>query len=58
MWQERSKCEGLFCTVIADNFEWTNGYTVRFGIFFVDLKDGLKRYPKKSAAWFKKLLPH
>uniref|UniRef100_A0A6N2KKK3 Beta-glucosidase n=1 Tax=Salix viminalis TaxID=40686 RepID=A0A6N2KKK3_SALVM len=33
-----------------------NGYTVRFGINYVDYKDGLKRYPKLSAHWFKSFL--
>jgi beta-glucosidase len=29
---------------------------VRFGLNFVDYNDGLKRYPKLSAHWFKKFL--
>lgn len=56
MWQEKNKCEGYLAWSLFDDFEWTDGYTARFGIFFVDFRDGLKRYPKKSAAWFKKLL--
>ncbi|KAI3874981.1 hypothetical protein MKW98_019554 [Papaver atlanticum] len=42
---------------LLDNFEWNAGYTVRFGINFVDYKDGLlRRYPKSSALWFKHFL--
>ena len=29
---------------------------VRFGLVFVDFEDGRKRYLKKSAKWFRKLL--
>lgn len=57
MWQEENKCEGYLAWSLFDDFEWTDGYTARFGNFFVDfLFFFLKRYPKKSAAWFKKLL--
>ncbi|KAJ4711677.1 putative Beta-glucosidase [Melia azedarach] len=39
-----------------DNFEWSSGYTLRFGITYVDYKDGLKRSFKKSALWFRSFL--
>ncbi|CAD6260548.1 unnamed protein product [Miscanthus lutarioriparius] len=48
--------KGYFAWSLLDNFEWVNGYTVRFGIYFVDYSDGLKRYPKSSAHWFKEFL--
>ncbi|KAF3338293.1 beta-glucosidase 12-like protein [Carex littledalei] len=48
--------KGYFAWSLLDNFEWGNGYTVRFGINFVDYENGLKRYPKKSAYWFKQFL--
>ncbi|KAG8064804.1 hypothetical protein GUJ93_ZPchr0004g39267 [Zizania palustris] len=48
--------KGYFAWSLLDNFEWVNGYTVRFGINFVDYNDGNKRYPKTSAHWFKKFL--
>ncbi|XVF19215.1 hypothetical protein REPUB_Repub11eG0090400 [Reevesia pubescens] len=50
------KVKGYFAWSLLDNFEWAFGYTVRFGINFVDYKDGLKRYPKLSAHWFKNFL--
>ncbi|XP_037495946.1 beta-glucosidase 12 [Jatropha curcas] len=48
--------KGYFAWSLLDNFEWNSGYTVRFGINYVDYKNGLKRYPKLSARWFKKFL--
>ncbi|XP_061361379.1 cyanogenic beta-glucosidase-like isoform X1 [Gastrolobium bilobum] len=48
--------KGYFAWSLLDNMEWDSGYTVRFGLVFVDFKDGLKRYPKLSALWFKNFL--
>ncbi|KNA25154.1 hypothetical protein SOVF_008800 [Spinacia oleracea] len=54
--KEGVNVKGYFAWSLLDNFEWSSGYTVRFGINYVDYKDGLKRYPKLSAFWFKKFL--
>ncbi|XP_062172006.1 beta-glucosidase 13-like [Alnus glutinosa] len=48
--------KGYFAWSLLDNFEWNSGYTVRFGINYVDYKNGLKRHPKLSAHWFKTFL--
>jgi len=48
--------KGYFVWSFLDNMEWASGYTVRFGFIFVDFKNGLKRYPKLSAQWFKNFL--
>ncbi|WJZ88540.1 hypothetical protein VitviT2T_007828 [Vitis vinifera] len=50
------KVKGYFAWSLLDNFEWNSGYTVRFGINFVDYKDRLRRHPKLSAFWFKNFL--
>ncbi|XP_008775422.3 beta-glucosidase 12-like [Phoenix dactylifera] len=50
--REGADVRGYFAWSLLDNFEWVDGYTVRFGINYVDYKDGLKRYPKSSALWF------
>ncbi|XP_052108033.1 beta-glucosidase 24-like isoform X2 [Arachis duranensis] len=47
---------GYFIWSLLDNFEWCDGYTVQFGIVYVDFANGLKRYPKDSAKWFKNFL--
>ncbi|KAG0456852.1 hypothetical protein HPP92_024640 [Vanilla planifolia] len=47
---------GYFVWSLLDNWEWAAGYTSRFGLYFVDYKDNLKRYPKNSVQWFKALL--
>ncbi|KAF7824014.1 beta-glucosidase 12-like [Senna tora] len=48
--------KGYFAWSLLDNFEWGSGYTVRFGINFVDYKNGLKRHQKLSAHWFRNFL--
>jgi beta-glucosidase/6-phospho-beta-glucosidase/beta-galactosidase len=35
-----------------DNFEWAQGYTLRYGIHYTDYKT-LKRIPKDSALWYR-----
>ncbi|KAJ3679743.1 hypothetical protein LUZ60_017754 [Juncus effusus] len=54
--REGANVKGYFAWSLLDNFEWVNGYTVRFGINFVDYENGQKRYPKKSSHWFKQFL--
>ncbi|KAK4789952.1 hypothetical protein SAY86_017256 [Trapa natans] len=48
--------KGYFVWSLLDNWEWTAGYSSRFGLYFVDYKDKLKRYPKDSVQWFKNFL--
>ncbi|XP_073141528.1 beta-glucosidase 13-like [Henckelia pumila] len=50
------KVKGFFGWTFLDTFEWGSGYTLRFGYYYVDFKDGLKRIPKKTAIWFKNFL--
>ncbi|KAK1327204.1 Beta-glucosidase 44 [Acorus calamus] len=52
---ERCNVIGYFAWSLLDNFEWTSGYTSRFGLVYVDYND-LKRYPKMSAYWFREML--
>ncbi|KAM0829779.1 hypothetical protein ACQ4PT_066665 [Festuca glaucescens] len=47
---------GYFAWSFLDNFEWAQGFTKRFGIVYVDYKNGLSRHPKASAMWFSHLL--
>ncbi|OIV93212.1 hypothetical protein TanjilG_27391 [Lupinus angustifolius] len=48
--------KGHFVWSMLDNWEWTVGYSSRFGLYYVDYKDKLKRYPKQSVEWYKNFL--
>ncbi|KAK4414872.1 Oleuropein beta-glucosidase [Sesamum alatum] len=50
------KVKGYFAWSLFDNYEWVEGYTVRFGMFYVDYVNGFTRYPKKSAIWYMNFL--
>lgn len=46
---------GYFLWSLMDNFEWSSGFTRRFGLWHVDYATGA-RTPKSSAAWFSRLV--
>ena len=46
---------GYFLWSLLDNFEWSYGYSQRFGIAWVDYKTQ-KRILKDSAKWYKKVI--
>lgn len=46
---------GYFVWSLLDNFEWSYGYTKRFGLIHVDY-DTLERTPKDSAHWYKQVV--
>lgn len=46
---------GYFTWSLLDNFEWNFGYTIRFGLHYVDYTT-LKRTPKLSASWYKQFV--
>lgn len=48
--------KGYYSWSFWDDFEWDAGYTVRFGLVYVDWKNGLKRHLKYSAYWLKNFL--
>lgn len=46
---------GYFHWSLMDNFEWASGYNPRFGLIYVDYKDGT-RILKDSARWYKTVI--
>ena len=47
--------KGYFCWSLFDNFEWSWGYTRRFGLVYVDYPSQT-RVPKTSARWYSGLI--
>lgn len=47
--------KGYYAWSLMDNFEWSHGYSRRFGLIFVDYPT-LKRYFKDSAYWYKDVI--
>lgn len=43
---------GYFVWSLLDNFEWAQGFTKRFGLYWVDFATQ-QRVPKESAFWFR-----
>lgn len=52
---EGADIRGYFQWSFMDNFEWSEGYTERFGIVYVDYETQ-KRIPKDSAYWYRKVM--
>lgn len=50
-----SDVRGYFAWSLMDNFEWSMGYTRRFGLLYVDY-DNQQRSLKESAKWFSRFL--
>lgn len=46
---------GYFCWSLFDNFEWSWGYSRRFGLVYVDYQSQ-RRTPKASAYWYSDLI--
>jgi beta-glucosidase len=53
--QDGVDVRGYFVWSLMDNFEWSEGYTKRFGIVRVDY-DTLERTPKDSAGWYAQVI--
>ena len=52
--RDGANVKGYFLWSLMDVFSWSNGYEKRYGLFYVDFETQ-KRYPKKSAYWYKKV---
>ncbi|MBK9575451.1 MAG: beta-glucosidase [Fibrobacteres bacterium] len=51
---EGARVTGYFAWSLLDNFEWTSGYSKRFGLVHVDFQTQ-ERTPKASALWYSKV---
>ncbi|KAJ0096246.1 hypothetical protein Patl1_17274 [Pistacia atlantica] len=54
--KEGVNVKGYFVWSLLDEFEWASGYTMKFGMNYIDYNNGLKRHPRDSAKWFKNFL--
>uniref|UniRef100_A0A7S4DS70 Beta-glucosidase n=1 Tax=Lotharella globosa TaxID=91324 RepID=A0A7S4DS70_9EUKA len=54
--EEGVPVEGYTAWSFMDNYEWADGYSKRFGIFYIDYKHNVTRYAKDSARWFQSFL--
>jgi beta-glucosidase len=46
---------GYYAWSLLDNYEWSLGYSRRFGLVHVDF-DSQLRTPKDSARWYQRLI--
>jgi beta-glucosidase len=46
---------GYFVWSLFDNFEWQHGYSMRFGLFYIEFSSQ-RRIPKASAHWYRQFI--
>ena len=51
-----SSCFGYHLWTFCDNWSWINAYKNRYGLYRVDIENGLRRSAKKSALWMRDMI--
>lgn len=54
--KEGGNVKGYYAWSFFDNYEWDAGFTVRFGMVYVDYNNNFQRHLKDSAYWYKNFL--
>ncbi|PIA56391.1 hypothetical protein AQUCO_00700603v1 [Aquilegia coerulea] len=54
--EEGANVMGYSVWSLLDSFEFLHGYPFRCGLFYTDYNNHLKRFPKKSAEWYRSFL--
>ncbi|KAB2609159.1 beta-glucosidase 24-like [Pyrus ussuriensis x Pyrus communis] len=44
--------KGYFYWALFDDVEWGLGFSLQYGLYYIDFGNNYKRYPKLSARWF------
>ncbi len=55
MGEDGADIHGYFYWSLMDNFEWSEGYSQRFGLAYVDYRTG-ERILKDSAKWYREVI--
>jgi beta-glucosidase len=55
MWQLGHDVRGYFHWSLVDNFEWSEGWGLRFGLYELDLESGERR-ARPSAALYRQII--
>ena len=54
--QDGAPVQGYFVWTLMDDFEWRHGFSTRFGIVYTDFDHDLRRIPKESALFYKRVI--
>ena len=53
--EEGIEVRGYYIWSLLDNFEWSAGFSPRYGLYYTDYET-LERTPKKSAGWYRQVI--